>query len=141
MATLHHQVVIVGGGSGGIATASSMLGRDPSLDIAIVEPTEVHYYQPGWTMVGAGVFEAKATRRARSGSERGLIDEDGKRPGSDESMRWDLQRLRAVSTVGARSPGWRSIAGELPLARARSSREGIASSSAASTAARTQPRS
>ena len=64
MATLHHQVVIVGGGSGGIATASSMLGRDPSLDIAIVEPTEVHYYQPGWTMVGAGVFEAKATRRA-----------------------------------------------------------------------------
>ncbi len=64
MPRLHHQVVIVGGGSAGIATATSMLRRDPGLDIAIVEPNEFHYYQPGWTMVGAGAFEAKVTRRA-----------------------------------------------------------------------------
>lgn len=60
---LHHEVVIIGGGSAGIATASSMLKRRPSLDIAIVEPCEDHYYQPGWTMVGGGVFEAPVTRR------------------------------------------------------------------------------
>jgi sulfide:quinone oxidoreductase len=60
---LTHEVVIIGGGSAGIATASSMLRRRPGLDIAIVEPAEDHYYQPGWTMVGAGVFDAPVTRR------------------------------------------------------------------------------
>ena len=61
--SLNHEVVIIGGGSAGIATASSLLKRRPSLDIAIVEPSEDHYYQPGWTMVGGGVFDAPATRR------------------------------------------------------------------------------
>ena len=61
--SLSHQIVIVGGGSAGIATASSLLKRDTSLDIAIIEPSDVHYYQPGWTMVGGGVFEAPVTRR------------------------------------------------------------------------------
>ncbi|VAW03778.1 Sulfide:quinone oxidoreductase, Type II [hydrothermal vent metagenome] len=59
-------VVIVGGGSGGIATASSLLKRRPNLSIAIVEPSENHYYQPGWTMVGGGVFDAKTTERPTS---------------------------------------------------------------------------
>lgn len=63
---LHHDVVIIGGGSAGIATASSMLRRRPSLDLAIVEPREDHYYQPGWTMVGAGVFEAPSTCHSMS---------------------------------------------------------------------------
>ena len=59
----HHQVVIIGGGSAGIATAASMLKRRPSLDLAIVEPSEEHFYQPGWTMVGGGIFKAPVTRR------------------------------------------------------------------------------
>ncbi len=62
--TLSHDIVIIGGGSAGIATASSLLKRRPSLDIAVVEPSEDHYYQPGWTMVGGGVFEAPVTRRS-----------------------------------------------------------------------------
>lgn len=57
-----YDVVIVGGGAAGIATASSLLKRRPSLDIAIVEPAECHFYQPGWTMVGAGVFKPETTR-------------------------------------------------------------------------------
>lgn len=56
-------VVIVGGGSAGVATASSLLQRRPSLSVAIIEPSETHYYQPGWTLVGAGVFTPEATRR------------------------------------------------------------------------------
>lgn len=59
----HHKVLIVGAGAAGIATASSLLARDPSLDIAIIDPAEVHYYQPGWTMVGAGVFRPATTAR------------------------------------------------------------------------------
>ncbi len=58
-----HDVVIIGGGAAGIATASSLLKRSPKLDIAVIEPSEVHYYQPGWTMVGAGVFDKDFTRR------------------------------------------------------------------------------
>ena len=56
-------VVIVGGGSAGIATAASLLKRKPDLAIAVVEPTEDHFYQPGWTLVGAGVFQQQVTRR------------------------------------------------------------------------------
>ncbi|SMQ73358.1 sulfide:quinone oxidoreductase [Altererythrobacter xiamenensis] len=58
-----HTVVIIGGGAAGIATAASMLKRRPGLDIAIVEPSDTHSYQPGWTMVGAGVFEPEVTQR------------------------------------------------------------------------------
>ena len=58
-----HAVVIIGGGAAGIATASSLLARDPGLDIAIIDPADVHYYQPGWTLVGCGVFDAALTAR------------------------------------------------------------------------------
>jgi sulfide:quinone oxidoreductase len=63
MANATHEIVIIGGGSAGIATASSLLKRRPELDIAIVEPANLHYYQPGWTMVGGGVFDAPVTAR------------------------------------------------------------------------------
>jgi len=61
-----HTIVVIGGGSAGIATAASLLKRIGDLDIAIVEPSDVHYYQPGWTMVGGGVFKAPVTRRDMS---------------------------------------------------------------------------
>lgn len=56
-------IVIVGGGAAGIAVASSLIARNPDLDIAMIDPADIHYYQPGWTMVGAGVFEAPTTAR------------------------------------------------------------------------------
>ena len=58
-----HEVVIIGGGAAGIATAASLLARSPNLDVAIIEPADIHYYQPGWTMVGAGIFDASFTAR------------------------------------------------------------------------------
>lgn len=58
-----YDIVIVGGGSGGIATASSLLKRRPTLAIAIIEPEEIHYYQPGFTLVGAGVFTSDSVWR------------------------------------------------------------------------------
>lgn len=58
-----YDVVIIGAGSGGIATASSILKRKPSTRIALIEPSENHYYQPGWTMVGGGVFNVESTKR------------------------------------------------------------------------------
>ncbi|WP_247712902.1 NAD(P)/FAD-dependent oxidoreductase [Qipengyuania intermedia] len=41
-----------------------MLRRRSNLDIAIVEPSDFHAYQPGWTMVGGGVFQPEQTRRS-----------------------------------------------------------------------------
>lgn len=61
VAEAEHAVVIIGGGAAGIATASSLLAREPGLDIAIIDPADVHYYQPGWTLVGCGVFDAAHT--------------------------------------------------------------------------------
>jgi sulfide:quinone oxidoreductase len=58
-----HEIVIVGGGAAGIAAAASLLSRNPQLDIALIDPADIHYYQPGWTMVGAGVFDASFTAR------------------------------------------------------------------------------
>ncbi|TIX49677.1 NAD(P)/FAD-dependent oxidoreductase [Alteraurantiacibacter aquimixticola] len=66
MAQHKHTVVVVGGGSAGIATAASMLRRRPGLDLAIVDGAADHFYQPGWTMVGGGVFNPEITRRPES---------------------------------------------------------------------------
>lgn len=58
-----YDVLIVGGGAAGISTAASLKRRRSELSIAIVDPADVHYYQPGWTLVGAGVFEPEQTAR------------------------------------------------------------------------------
>ena len=61
--TVHHRVLILGGGSGGISVAARLRRADASLDIGLVEPSETHDYQPLWTLVGAGVFPREASRR------------------------------------------------------------------------------
>ncbi|MGV6847881.1 MAG: TIGR01244 family sulfur transferase [Marinibacterium sp.] len=58
-----YDVVIVGAGAGGIAAAASLKSRKPDLNIALIDPAGVHYYQPGWTLVGGGVFTPQQTAR------------------------------------------------------------------------------
>ncbi|WP_417257482.1 TIGR01244 family sulfur transferase [Celeribacter sp.] len=58
-----YDVVIVGAGAAGVAVASSLKSRKSDLEIAIIDPADIHYYQPGWTMVGAGVFDAQTTAK------------------------------------------------------------------------------
>jgi sulfide:quinone oxidoreductase len=58
-----YDVVIVGGGAAGISLASSLLQRKHNLNVAIVDPADIHYYQPGWTLVGGGVFQPEETVR------------------------------------------------------------------------------
>ena len=59
----HHTVVIVGGGTAGITVAARLRRADKKLDIALVEPSEKHYYQPLWTLVGGGVVDKRRTER------------------------------------------------------------------------------
>lgn len=56
-------ILIVGGGSGGIGLAASLKKRQPNLQIAIIEPNDKHYYQPAWTLVGAGEFNPQNSVR------------------------------------------------------------------------------
>jgi len=61
---MSQNIVLIGGGAGGIATAASLQKRDATLNISIIEPQSEHYYQPGWTMVGGGIFKDTDTQRS-----------------------------------------------------------------------------
>ncbi len=58
-----HQILIIGGGTAGI-TVAARLKKKGYADIAVIEPSDQHYYQPLWTLVGGG--QAKIGPTARS---------------------------------------------------------------------------
>jgi sulfide:quinone oxidoreductase len=49
----HHKVLIVGGGSAGL-TLAARLRRCGLPDVAVLEPSASHYYQPPWTRRRSG---------------------------------------------------------------------------------------
>ncbi len=60
---MRKKVVIIGGGSAGITVAAHLLNSDQPLDVTIIEPSNKHYYQPLWTLVGGGVFPKEESER------------------------------------------------------------------------------
>ncbi|MGR3809324.1 FAD-dependent oxidoreductase [Jiulongibacter sp. NS-SX5] len=66
MKTEHHQVLIIGAGTAGIMVAAQLLKKDRSLDVALIEPADTHYYQPAWTLVGAGAYSYDKTAKPMS---------------------------------------------------------------------------
>lgn len=60
----HFQILIIGGGNAGISVASQLLHKRSNLTIGIVDTLEKHYYQPAWTLVGAGIFDIEKTVRS-----------------------------------------------------------------------------
>lgn len=63
--TMHHQVLIIGGGNAGIAVAAR-LRRAGVDDVGLIEPSTKHYYQPLWTLVGGGLAPVKASVRPQA---------------------------------------------------------------------------
>jgi sulfide:quinone oxidoreductase len=59
----HYQILIIGGGNAGLSVASQLLRKRSNLKIAIVDPSEKHYYQPAWTLVAVGIFDINKTVR------------------------------------------------------------------------------
>jgi sulfide:quinone oxidoreductase len=57
------EVLIVGGGNAGLSVAAQLSQKKSGLSIGIVEPSEKHYYQPAWTLVGAGEFDIADTEK------------------------------------------------------------------------------
>lgn len=62
----HYQILIIGGGNAGLSVASQLLIKNSKLDIGIIEPSDKHYYQPAWTLVGGGVFDVLKTERTEA---------------------------------------------------------------------------
>lgn len=48
------KLIVLGGGAGGISIAARMKKHIPAESIAILDSAEKHYYQPWWSLVGAG---------------------------------------------------------------------------------------
>lgn len=62
----HHEILIIGGGTAGITVAARLARKIPAGDIAIVEPSDKHYYQPMWTLIGGGIFNKKRSERGEA---------------------------------------------------------------------------
>lgn len=64
---IRHDIVIVGGGTAGITVAAQLTkGWMNDTDVLIIDPSDKHYYQPAWTLVGGGAFRKEATERDES---------------------------------------------------------------------------
>ncbi len=103
-----HDVVIVGAGAAGISVAASLKSRKPDLDIAIIDPADMHYYQPGWTMVGGGIFEAPRHRPHHGIADPagGALDQGRRRRLRARARCADPRRLpRAELRAADRLPG------------------------------------
>ncbi|XP_047501361.1 sulfide:quinone oxidoreductase, mitochondrial-like [Penaeus chinensis] len=50
-----YELVVVGGGAGGCATAAKFSSKLGKGKVAVIEPADMHYYQPMWTLVGGGM--------------------------------------------------------------------------------------
>ena len=60
----HSKILIIGGGTGGLSVSAQLLRHGvPSNNIRIIEPSDTHYYQPGWTMVGGDLCSSDLTKR------------------------------------------------------------------------------
>jgi sulfide:quinone oxidoreductase len=63
MAEQQTSILIVGGGAAGVSVANNLRRKNKALDITLVEPSEKHYYQPGFTIVGGGAYTLKQATR------------------------------------------------------------------------------
>ncbi|XP_063203209.1 sulfide:quinone oxidoreductase, mitochondrial isoform X2 [Chroicocephalus ridibundus] len=79
----YYEVLVLGGGAGGITMSARMKRKVGAGNVAVVEPSETHYYQPLWTLVGGG-----AKRLATSARPTGSVMPKG--------VEWIKSRVTAL---------------------------------------------
>ena len=52
------KILIIGGGAAGISMAARLKRKLNKAEITLVDPSDRHFYQPGFTFIGAGVWKA-----------------------------------------------------------------------------------
>ncbi|XP_075973598.1 sulfide quinone oxidoreductase [Anticarsia gemmatalis] len=57
------KLLVVGGGTGGCNIAWRFSRRLKEKDIIVLEPCDIHYYQPGFTLVGAGIRDISQVQK------------------------------------------------------------------------------
>ncbi len=57
------KVITVGGGTGGLSIAAKLMKSTKNIKIDLFEPSKFHYYQPLYTLVGAGADKKEKTQR------------------------------------------------------------------------------
>ncbi|CAG9584904.1 unnamed protein product [Danaus chrysippus] len=68
------KLLVIGGGTGGCTMAAKFAKRLKKDAVIVLEPSSDHYYQPLFTLVGAGVTSVAATRR----NERSVLPDRAK---------------------------------------------------------------
>jgi NADH dehydrogenase FAD-containing subunit len=63
----HVSILVVGAGTAGISVAARLRNLANAPEVALLDPSEHHYYQPLWTMVG---IDAKTASRLHSRRRR-----------------------------------------------------------------------
>lgn len=61
----HHAILIIGGGNAGISLAARLRHAGQE-DVGLIEPSDTHYYQPLWTLVGGGCAPQEESKRSES---------------------------------------------------------------------------
>ncbi len=59
----HHQVLVIGGGTAGIMVASQLQRNHKNINVGLIEPADKHFYQPAYTLVGAGTYDFEKLSR------------------------------------------------------------------------------
>ncbi len=83
------RIVVAGGGAAGLTVAARLTRRLSGAEIVLVEPRKEHFYQPGFTLVGAGLKPASYVR---------LQTQDYVAPG----VRWLQESVREIDPVANR---------------------------------------
>lgn len=61
LAQKKYELLVIGGGTGGCSISNKFASKLGRGNVGVIEPNEIHYYQPMWTLVGGGVKKLKHT--------------------------------------------------------------------------------